>query len=66
MSNILLLDGGLGTMLQRRGLRPGEAPDLFTLRAPEVVRGVHREYFEAGSMMVRLGRLLSLISQKAR
>lgn len=45
----LLLDGGLGSMLLARGLRPGDAPDRMTLEQPETVTAVHTEYVEAGS-----------------
>lgn len=48
----LLFDGGMGTMLQSRGLKPGDLPELFNLTHPDVVRGVHREYVEAGSKII--------------
>lgn len=43
------LDGGMGTMLQARGLKPGERPEEFGMQHPEVVEEVHRLYLEAGS-----------------
>ena len=46
------LDGGFGTLLQARGLRPGEAPEKWNLTHPEEITAIHREYFEAGSHMV--------------
>ena len=46
------LDGGFGTLLQRRGLQPGEAPESWNLTHPEEVTAIHRAYFEAGSHMV--------------
>lgn len=48
----LLLDGGLGTMLQARGLRPGDAPDRMNLEQPAIVTAVHAAYVEAGSEAV--------------
>jgi len=45
----VLLDGGLGSMLLARGLRPGDAPDRMTLEQPETVAAVHAGYVEAGS-----------------
>jgi len=45
----LLLDGGMGTQLEAAGLAPG---GLCNLSAPDVVRGVHRRYVEAGSEAV--------------
>ncbi|MDR3209642.1 MAG: homocysteine S-methyltransferase family protein [Oscillospiraceae bacterium] len=46
---LLFFDGAMGTMLQRRGLPPGERPDVMNLRAPDTVAAVHRAYREAGS-----------------
>lgn len=48
----LLLDGGLGTMLIARGLRPGSPPELWNVERPEDVLAVHRAYVEAGSEAV--------------
>ena len=46
------LDGGMGTLLQAAGLRPGEAPETWSLSRPDVITGIHRSYYEAGSQMV--------------
>ncbi len=46
------LDGGMGTLLQAAGLRPGEAPEGWSLSHPDVITGIHRAYYEAGSDMV--------------
>ncbi|ADU64124.1 MAG: homocysteine S-methyltransferase family protein [Pseudodesulfovibrio sp.] len=46
---IYFFDGGYGTLLQGRGLPPGLSPELWGLKAPEVIRGVHQEYLEAGA-----------------
>ena len=51
-SNLVRLDGGMGTLLQERGLAPGEAPERFGLSHPEVVTDIHRAYFEAGANVV--------------
>jgi 5-methyltetrahydrofolate--homocysteine methyltransferase len=45
----LLLDGALGTELQRKGLPAGTAPDLWNLQNPQAVKEVHVSYVEAGS-----------------
>ncbi len=50
--NILYLDGGMGTLLQSAGLTPGEQPERWNLTHPEVIQGIHRDYFEAGSHVV--------------
>uniref|UniRef100_A0A831UBM1 Methionine synthase n=1 Tax=Geobacter metallireducens TaxID=28232 RepID=A0A831UBM1_GEOME len=49
---VLVLDGAMGTMLQERGLRPGQSPEELNLAMPEVVAGVHREYLEAGADII--------------
>ena len=50
--NIVYLDGGMGTLLQARGLRPGELPERWNISHPEVIRGIHKSYFDAGSNVV--------------
>jgi 5-methyltetrahydrofolate--homocysteine methyltransferase len=49
---VLVLDGAMGTMLQERGLRPGQSPEELNLAMPEVVAGVHREYLAAGADII--------------
>lgn len=52
LSRLLLLDGGMGTMLQSLGLKPGECPELLNLTHPEWIAGVHRAYAAAGSRVI--------------
>ena len=52
LSNIRLLDGAMGTMLQRSGLKPGEIPELKNLENPDMIAAVHRAYIAAGSQAV--------------
>ncbi|MBC7963921.1 MAG: homocysteine S-methyltransferase family protein, partial [Steroidobacteraceae bacterium] len=49
---VLILDGAMGTMLQERGLRPGQSPEELNLTMPEVVASVHRDYINAGSDII--------------
>ncbi|MBC8545665.1 homocysteine S-methyltransferase family protein [Clostridiaceae bacterium NSJ-31] len=49
---ILILDGGMGTVLQQRGLPPGGQPELLNLTQPELLESIHREYIEAGSRVI--------------
>jgi 5-methyltetrahydrofolate--homocysteine methyltransferase len=49
---VLVLDGAMGTMLQERGLRPGQAPEELNITMPDVVAGVHREYIDAGANII--------------
>ncbi len=50
--NIVYLDGGMGTLLQAEGLRAGELPERWNLSHSEVIRRIHRAYFDAGSNIV--------------
>ena len=45
----LIFDGGMGSLLQARGLAAGEAPELWNLLHPEQIAQVHRQYREAGA-----------------
>lgn len=49
---LLFFDGGMGTILQERGLKPGELPEVWNIEHTEEVFDIHRQYFEAGSDMV--------------
>lgn len=46
------LDGATGTMYQAAGLKLGERPEILSLRRPDIVSGVHRQYMEAGSDII--------------
>lgn len=50
--NIVYLDGGMGTLLQAKGLKPGDAPERWNISHPDVICGIHRDYFDAGSNVV--------------
>ncbi len=50
--NILYLDGGMGTLLQARGLMPGELPERWNITHPDIISDIHRDYFDAGSHVV--------------
>ncbi len=76
---ILVMDGAMGTMIQRHGLDEagyrGERfadwaqdvkgnSDLLSLSRPDLVRGIHREYLEAGADIVETNTFSAqLISQ---
>ena len=49
---LIYLDGGMGTLLQARGLAPGEKPESWCLTHPEIVTEAHRAYYAAGSNLV--------------
>ena len=48
----LILDGGMGTMLQAMGLPLGGIPELWNLEAPEKITAIHKQYVDAGSDVV--------------
>jgi len=48
----ILLDGGMGSMLQAKGLALGEYPELAALEHPDWLREIHRAYVEAGSQII--------------
>ena len=52
MAQILIFDGAMGTMLQARGLAPGQSPEELNLTMPEVVESVHLDYLNAGADIV--------------
>lgn len=45
----VFLDGGMGTQLQKRGLKPGQKPELAALEMPEILKAIHAEYAAAGA-----------------
>ncbi|MBO5031301.1 MAG: homocysteine S-methyltransferase family protein [Lachnospiraceae bacterium] len=49
---ILFFDGGMGTLLQNRGLQTGEIPETWNILHPDVIKQIHKEYLLAGSNMV--------------
>lgn len=52
LSDLIILDGGMGTQLQALGLPMGQAPELWNLTDPDKVTSVHRRYVEAGSRVL--------------
>lgn len=50
--HIVYLDGGMGTLLQEKGLKPGEHPERWNISHPEVITNIHKAYFDAGSNVV--------------
>ena len=51
-NNIVYLDGGMGTLLQASGLKPGEHPERWNLSHPDVITKIHKDYYNAGSNVV--------------
>ncbi len=51
-NNIVYLDGGMGTILQSKGLLPGEQPELWNITHPDIITDIQKQYFNAGSNVV--------------
>lgn len=47
--HFVFLDGGMGTQLQKHGLKPGQKPELAALEMPETVTAIHAAYARAGA-----------------
>ena len=48
----LYIDGGMGTLLQKRGLQPGELPETWNLTHPDDITDIHLSYLRAGSNII--------------
>ena len=51
-NNIVIFDGGMGTLLQEKGLKAGELPESLNISHPEIIKDIHKAYFDAGSNVV--------------
>lgn len=51
-NNVLIFDGAMGTMLQKRGLKLGENPERLNLEHPDIIKSIHEEYIESGSQVI--------------
>lgn len=45
---IIFFDGGMGSLLQAKGLKPGELPEVWNITHPEVLTEIHEAYLDAG------------------
>ncbi len=48
----LIMDGAMGTMLQRHGMQPGMCPELFGVQHPEILADIHYQYVQAGADII--------------
>lgn len=48
----LFLDGAMGTMLQRAGLKAGEIPEIYNIIHPEIIADIHKKYIKAGANII--------------
>lgn len=48
----LYFDGGMGTLLQAKGLKPGELPEIWNITHPDIIKDIHLAYLNAGSNII--------------
>lgn len=46
---IIYLDGGMGSVLQQKGLQAGELPEILNITNPKLIQEIHYEYYLSGS-----------------
>ena len=50
-SKIILFDGGMGSEVFKRGIKPGKLPDILNIEQSEVIFDIHKSYYNAGADM---------------
>ena len=50
---VLVADGAMGTMLQERGLKPGQSPEALNLSETKVLEEIAQLYLEAGADLIQ-------------
>ncbi len=48
----ILLDGAMGTMLQKSGLKLGEIPEVLNITSPEIIIDIHKQYINSGAQII--------------
>ena len=48
----IILDGAMGTMLQKSGLKLGGLPEELNFTNPDLIEDIHRQYIAAGAQAV--------------
>lgn len=51
-NSIIVFDGAMGTMLQKKGLKSGECPEYYNLLHPDIVYEIHKSYIDAGADVI--------------
>ena len=51
-NHIVYFDGGMGTLLQKDGLRPGELPERWNISHSDVIVRIQKDYFDAGTNII--------------
>lgn len=50
--DLLIFDGAMGTQLQNAGLKAGDIPEELSIEQPELLRGIHKKYLDAGAHFI--------------
>jgi 5-methyltetrahydrofolate--homocysteine methyltransferase len=50
--NFVIGDGAMGTMLHSAGLTSGGSPEEWNVERPDVLKGIHQAYVDAGSQII--------------
>ncbi len=51
-NTITILDGAMGTMLQKSGVELGKVPEALNITHPDLIIGIQRKYVEAGAQIL--------------
>lgn len=51
-SRRVYFDGGMGSLLQKRGLTASELPEIWNLTHPEIIEEIHAQYIDAGADVI--------------
>ena len=54
---LLFFDGGTGTILQSKGLKPGELPETWNFKHPDIITQLHYDYFMAGANIIKSNKV---------
>jgi len=49
---IIIFDGGMGTLLQSGGLKPGQTPEELGMENPGIIREIHELYISSGAQVI--------------
>ncbi len=50
--NFIILDGAMGTMLQKSGLAAGDIPEILNVTNPGLIKNIHRSYAQSGADII--------------
>lgn len=48
----VFFDGGMGSLLQEKGLKAGELPEIWNVDKSDVVKSIHKEYLLSGADII--------------